>query len=147
MAIWKKLPTFFGSAEKKMSYFFGPFSKNRKIRNFRFFDFRNFRFSIFRKIDFSKDFLWKKCHINFFLAIFFSADQKISANNFQNAITSSNLNEFWIGQKFLKAEGLVWFKHQFSSRTIPGRQTFCASAVTPSHKWWLATNELTILNP
>ena len=75
----------------------------RKIENSEIFGFfRFFRlFSTF--FDFRKDFLWKKMWTK---KIFGS--KKNSAKNFQIDITSSDLNEFWIGQKIWRAAPVLF---------------------------------------
>ena len=59
----------------------------------------------FRKIYFLKDFLWKK-HLAFFLKI--EKFSKKVRTLFQIDITSSDLNEFWIWQKFWRGESLLF---------------------------------------
>ena len=76
----------------------------RKI--FRFFDFFDFpeNFRFFGNFDFLKDFNCK-CPENFHLEKYFS-EKIFFGKIFQVDITSSDLNEFWIGQKILKADVL-----------------------------------------
>ena len=77
-------------------------------RNFKIFE-KNENFRFFKKIDFflricnqTKNHLGKNVHLGFF----FEEKQSrfLCAKNFQVDITSSDLNEFLIGQKILEAE-------------------------------------------
>ena len=78
-------------------------NENRKFSIFRFFEIFDFSKKIVFRF-FIKDFnakLWKFFHLkkyfhDYFFWFFFQLD-----------ITSSDLNEFWIGQKIVKAESLL----------------------------------------
>ena len=82
------------------------FSKKSKFRNFRFFgksNFLRFPMKMSEKIFFTS----KKL---FFIS------KKCSSNFFQIDITSSDLNEFWIGQKIWRATPVLFLLSTISCR-------------------------------